>query len=334
MNLKAIGSLTILLFLTVQLSLGAEEFRGNPKEQITVGPEDKEGIATTLGLGDLLYISREDVYGFLEGVELEIRPPAAAIQEPYSVSVTLYHLRAPFPGTGVALLRGDLLLQEELQPSNRFYYRVPLNTAASFHRQADTRVISTAVALSDERPLAIGFWPRMKGMPTAISRGEFTVTVRPVIGDRGGARLMLLRERTNTPIALDGDASRLLIDGTVVSGEEDIHFLSSGLHRLRVESDRYLPAEATFAVEPGEVTMVRLELQPLTTEVLLSLPEEVAVYVDGNPLDQSAGRAELPLGEHLVVLELGGYTVQRTITLEAGRTYELGLDLDVFLQEN
>ena len=323
----------ILLLLPLAIVSG-EEFRGNPKAIVEVGPEDKEGIATPMSLGDVLFVSLIDPYDFLEGVELEVRPPAAAVREPFSVAVTIHHARAAYPGEGAAIISGDLLLEEELQPANRFFYRVPLASGTAFHRQADTRVLQTAVSLSEDRPLTIGFWPRMKGLPTAIQRGEFLVTVRPVLADRGGARVQLIKERTGTPIAIEEGDTELLIDGEAVSGAEQIHFLSSGLHRLRVESDRYLPAEATFAVEPGEIATVRMELQQLTTEVRISLPQEVELYVNGNPLEHESGSAELPVGEHLVVLQLGGYTVQRTITLEAGRTYELGLDLDVFLQEN
>jgi hypothetical protein len=323
----------ILLFLSSGPAIG-EEFRGNPKELIRVSPEDKEGIATILRLGDVLFISGEDPYAFLEGVELEVRPPAAAVREPYSVAVTIHHARSSFPGRGVTMLSGDLLLEEELQPANRFYYRVPLRSGVVFHRQADTRVLESAVALSSDRPLTIGFWPRMKGMPSALREGEFQVTARPVLADRGGARVQLQRERTGTPVSLQEGETRLLIDGEPVSSAEEIYFLSSGLHRIRIESDRYLPAEATFAVEPGEIATVRLELQQLTTEVRFRLPSEAELYLNGNPLEHQGGMAELPVGEHLVVLQLGGYTVQRTIILEAGRTYELGLDLDVFLQEN
>ncbi|MFP4535422.1 MAG: PEGA domain-containing protein [Spirochaetaceae bacterium] len=330
-NATLVSLILLLIPLTV---VSAEEFRGNPKALVRVGPEHKEGIATPLELGDVLFISRIDPYDFLEGVELEIRPPAAAVREPFSVAVTIHHADARFPGEGATLISGELLLEEELQGANRFYYRVPLRNGVAFHRQADTRVLDSAVSLADERPLTIGFWPRMKGLPSGIERGEFLVTVRPVLADRGGARVQLLKERTGTPVSLDEGETELLIDGEAVSGAEVIHFLSVGLHRIRVESDRYLPAEATFAVEPGEISTVRLELRERTTEVRISLPSEVELYVNGNPLDHADGSAELPVGEHLILLQLGGYTAQRTITLRAGRTYELSLDLDVFLQEN
>jgi len=334
MNLRnaTLFSLSLLLF-SISPARG-EEFRGNPKEIIRVSPEDKDGIAITLGLGDVLFIAREDPYSFIEGVELEVRPPAAAVREPYSVAVTIHHSYSGFPGEGVKLLSGDLLLEEELQPANRFFYRVPLQSGVVFHRQADTRVLNTAVSLSGDRPLTIGFWPRMKGMPSALRQGEFVVTARPVLADRGGARVQLLRERTGSPVSLREGETELFIDGESVSHGEEIYFLPSGLHRIRLESDRYVSSEATFAVEPGEISMVRLELTQLTTEVRFSLPPEVELYLNGNPLDHQSGAAELPVGEHLVVLQLGGYTVQRTITIEAGKSYELGLDLDVFLQEN
>lgn len=324
-----------LIFLLLPLAaVSGEEFRGNPRALVQVGPEDKGGIAATLGLGDVLFVSRVDPYNFLEGVEIEVRPPAAAVREAYSVAVTIHHARNAFPGEGATIISGDLLLEEQLQPVNRFFYRVPVEAGIAFHRQADTRVLQTAVALTDERPLTIGFWPRMKGLPSAVQRGEFMVTVRPVLAGRGGARVQLLQEKSGMPISLTEGETALLIDGDPVARAEEIHFLQAGLHRIRIESDRYLPAEATFAVEPGEITAVRMELQQLTTEVRISLPKEVELYVNGNPLEHENGSTELPVGEHLVVLQLGGYTVQRTITLEAGRTYELGLDLDVFLQEN
>ena len=334
MQLRATVAISLLLLLTAASRLPAEEFRANPKELVTVTPEDTEGVAVPLLLGDLLYISAQDPHAFIEGVELEVKPPAAAVRESFSISVTIHHASASFPGPGAALISGDTLLEEELRPANRYFYRLPLRGGVHFQPQADTTVVDSTIALSEERPITIGFWPRMKGLPSAIQEGSFLVTVRPVLANRGGARVDLLDERTNTPISLDEAEPYLEIDGEAVPIEEEIHFLPAGLHRIRFESSRYMPGEATFAVEPGQINRVRMRLKTLTTEVAFSLPEETEVYFNGNPVDHGEGVAELPVGEHLVVLELGGFTVQRTITLEAGRTYELGLDLDVFLKEN
>ena len=325
---------SLLLLLLTPAYLRSEEFRGNPKAVVAVTPENKAGTTVSLLMGDLLFIYSDDPYAFLQGVELEVHPPAAAVQEAFAISVTLHHALDSFPGTEPSVIVGDLLLREELQPANRFYYRVPLTSEVTFHRQADTRVLSTVVTPSEERPLTMGFWPRMKAMPSAIRDKSFDVTVRPLIADRGGARVVLLDSDSAAPISVREDETDLYIDGDRVASTEEIIFLSSGLHRLRVSSDRFVRTEATFAVEPGEIATVRMELQPLTTEVRFAIPDAVELYLNGTPLDHREGSAELPVGEHLVVLELGGFTVQQTIILEAGKSYELGLDLDLFLQEN
>ncbi|MFP4331481.1 MAG: hypothetical protein ACLFP6_12255 [Spirochaetaceae bacterium] len=324
----------ILLLLLLPLCGFAEEFRGDPKTVVEVDPADREGVTTPLAIGEVLFISQDDPHAFLEGVELEVRPPTAALAEAFAVSITIHHSKAPFPGPGVRVLSGDLLLQEELRPVQRFFYRFPVSNGVSFRRQADTRVLADTVSLSEERPVTIGFWPRMKGLPSAIMDGPFAVTVRPVLADRGGARLELIREGAGTPISADEEELALRINGESVSTSEEIYFLPSGLHRIRVDSDRFAVSETTFAVERGRITPVTVSLQSLSTVVRFSLPEEVALYLNGNPLDHTEGSAELPVGEHLVVMELGGYTVQQMITLETGRSYELGIDLDVFLQEN
>lgn len=326
-------NLVLLALLLTQVAYG-EEFRGNPKALVEVNPENKGGITTPLALGDVLFIAQEDPFAFLEGVELEIRPPASALAEPFAVGLTIHHSDEGYPGPGATQLSGDLLLQEELRPLQRFFYRIPLRSGVSFAGQADTRVLRSAVAISGARPVMISFFPRMKGLPQAIYDDAFEVTARPVLADRGGARVELLRERTGTTLSGEEEGVTLMINGEEVPSTEEIHFLPSGLHRVRVDSDRFRPAEATFAVERGEITPVRVTLQSLTTQVRFTLPEEVTLYLNGNPVDRSEGSTELPVGEHLVVMELGGFTVQRMITLEAGRSYELGLDLDVFLQEN
>lgn len=329
---KVLFVLSVLLLTSTSL-LYSEEFRGNPKAIVEVTPEDKEGTTVSLFLGDLLFVSRRDPYSFLEGVELEVRPPAAAVEEAFSISVTIHHARGPFPYASPSVIVGDLLLREELQPANRFYYRIPLVSNVSFRQQADTRVLPEVVSLSEERPLTLGFWPRMKAMPSTVRDKSFDVTVRPVIADRGGARVLLLDAESSAPVSVRAGDATLFIDGQEMSPEQ-IYFLPAGLHRIRVSSDLFVENEETFAVEPGEIATVRLELQPLTTEVRFALPEEVELYLNGSPVDHRSGNAEVPVGEHLVVLELGGFTVQRTITLEAGKSYELGLDLDLFLQEN
>jgi formylglycine-generating enzyme required for sulfatase activity len=121
---------------------------------------------------------------------------------------------------------------------------------------------------------------------------------------------------------------RLLVDGRPVTVDADgVARIERGQHRLRVESDRYLPAGQDIDVAGlGASQQVGFNLQPAWADVRIdSRPAGARVSVDGEPLGSTPLDTEVLQGEHEIVLHMQRYkplVVQQAVVAGA----ELVLD--------
>ena len=85
--------------------------------------------------------------------------------------------------------------------------------------------------------------------------------------------------------------------------------IPGGTHRLRIETERYLPVEETLVVAgKGEAQQVAYVLQPAWASVRIdSQPPGATVAVDGEPVGVTPLETELLQGERRLVLKLEKY---------------------------
>ena len=95
-------------------------------------------------------------------------------------------------------------------------------------------------------------------------------------------------------------------DAAVATDAGNLAGIPGGTHRLRIETDRYLPVEETLAVAgKGAAQQVTHVLQPAWANVHIdSRPAGATVQVDGVPVGTTPLKTELVQGERSLVLTL------------------------------
>jgi formylglycine-generating enzyme required for sulfatase activity len=184
----------------------------------------------------------------------------------------------------------------------------------------------------------------LEGFPPAVSvagrqlvlPGRYTVTAqragyRPLqqtievpAGEFRSYELQLEELPGRVSIELQPDVPfRLFVNETpVVTDAGNIAGIPGGTHRLRIETDRYLPVEETVDVAgKGEAQRLARVLQPAWASVRIdSQPQGATVQVDGAPVGVTPLQTELLQGERQLVLALEKYQqLAQPLQVQAGR---------------
>ncbi len=115
-------------------------------------------------------------------------------------------------------------------------------------------------------------------------------------------------------------------DEPVVISSARVAEIPRGMHRLRVQTERYLAAEQQLDIEGlGKDQQVQFSLQPAWAEVQISSqPAGAEVSVEGKSIGRTPLKTEILQGEHSIVLSLQAYkpvVLQQKIT--AGSVLQL-----------
>ena len=189
----------------------------------------------------------------------------------------------------------------------------------------------------------------LRGFPPAISvggrqlvlPGRYTVTAdrtgyrsleQVIEVPAGGFRLFQLQLEElpgRLAIELQPDVPfRLFVnDAAVKTDDNGLAGIPGGTHRLRIETERYLPVEETLAVTgKGEEQQLVRELQPAWASVRIdSQPPGASVQVDGAALGVTPLETELLQGARSLVLTLDKHK-DLTLPLQVQAGTDLVLD--------
>jgi hypothetical protein len=103
-----------------------------------------------------------------------------------------------------------------------------------------------------------------------------------------------------------------------------------GQHHARAEAPGFFPAERALTALQGELILGELTLHERPSTLLLDVPDDADIYVDGNFAAQGGPhvKLELPAGEHRLALAAKGARIEsRRIRLERGALHKLRIKL-------
>jgi len=119
----------------------------------------------------------------------------------------------------------------------------------------------------------------------------------------------------------------LTVDGAEVAVDEAGRAeIARGSHRLRVETDRYLPFEQDIEIQgAGKVQQLLVNLLPAWAVLSIStIPDAAEVIVDGKPAGQTPLQFEILKGGHDILLQKEGFkSVAIKQIIEAGKEINL-----------
>lgn len=132
--------------------------------------------------------------------------------------------------------------------------------------------------------------------------GEFRFALQPLPG------LLAIEIRPKVPFSL-------VVDGEeAAANEQGLFSVAQGTHRLRIETERFLPEERKFEVEGlGRQQRLEFRLRPAWADVRVTTePAGATVYVDGDRRGETPLRTEIMQGIRVLELALSRH---KTLTL-------------------
>jgi len=185
-------------------------------------------------------------------------------------------------------------------------------------------------------PPAIPFGGRQLVLP-----GRYTVVAdepgyyplqQPIVVPSGGFQVFEFQLEElpgQVSISLQPDVSfRLFVNDVALAiGARGPAEIAAGAQRLRIETDRYLPVEATLEVlGKGQAQQVNYVLQPAWANVRVdSQPKGASILIDGETIGQTPLQTEILQGERELVLELENHkALSLRQQIQAGADVTLG----------
>ena len=313
---------SVLLTLTLTsavLPLSGENVRG-----IFKGVLGTQGDVVVFNPEDLVAVESGDPGEFGAGLELRLQIPAGLRRYQNSFALMIFKNVSPGPSPDTSAYRGSRTFMRLIPARDSVFVRIPFSRNSQISGDALTDVLPLPVE-PGEFPILVTVLPVMKGIPDAAFREQLTLSLVPLVKNEGTLTVNIVN--------LSGDEDEvvgLTIDGEVASLGEAVA-LSAGLHRIRVESSAAPPVERNIAIEPGEQTVLNLELDYRAPEVLITIPEGARVLLDGQAVGGNGEIVgmEIPAGDHMVTYILGDLEVSRSFSIVPGGKVTIDLIVDI-----
>ncbi len=326
--------LIFAVLCTGVLRLGAEELRTVIAGQAVISAEVPDGVRLSMGYADAVAITVARESPFIQGVEIELKSPQAALALPGALAYELWRRVEPLPDKNRFAYEGNRILVQPLMARAGFVIQVPTRKDHALKSGPFATVIPTVAEVKDF-PLVFKLLPVTKGIPPELESAQFQVRVRPILTDEGALRLVLRYPEgiPRAPVSVFID-DRRLSEGRPFDGKETFT-LKAGSHALRLYSDAYRDESRSFVIEQGRVLELVIELQDTMPLLVIEAPDSALVSLDGQRIDhaQKASFAVEP-GEHVVSCRIGDYSVTRKFSAYRGKTYRVVLSVELQVQES
>lgn len=318
----------ILLLLAAGLILAPELFseriQGTVHEVYAV--IEKEETRGSLKIHQLVAIDLADS-PFIKGLEIRLSVPSSVMEFRESFLFRIFSGLSPQPSTELRQYSGNETLRKAFPIGKTLYISIPITGRKTWKPSGVGLTVVDPPLSMEEFPLLLRIDPVMKGIPGTVSSAPFDFIIRPVLRDLGTLSLILPEdfERSDLVIKIDGE--------NFPPGKES-YIVSTGVHELEVSSPLTVPYKTTFGIEQAERTEVRVDLEPAKVFVNFEAPEEAQIFFDGelvSPQEFEAFTAEP--GEHVVLVQLGDYSLSKKIRFNGGETYKVALFFDILVNE-
>jgi hypothetical protein len=314
-------------------SAGAEapplqELRTIVAGSASLSPEGVDGVRLSMGYNDAIAVFLDRESPFIQGFEIELKIPQAALALPGGFAYELWRRIDPAPDKSRFAYRGERLITQPLPARAGLVIQVPVRRDHAL-KPGPYATLVPVVVEAKEFPFLFKLLPLAKGVTPEIESALFQVRIRPILGEEGALSLRL-RYPEGQP---EKEAPAVTVDDKRVDPSAPL-LLKAGSHRLRLSSETYRDENRSFTVEQGKVFELVIDLQDTTPVLVVEAPNSAIVTIDGVRLDHVA-RPQLMVepGEHTAACRIGDYSITRKFTASRGKTYKLVLAIELQVQE-
>lgn len=323
--IAAVGLLAPLVFGT---GLSADDLRTILAGTAVVSADKPDGVRLDMGYNDAIAVLLAKDSSFVQGFELELKLPRAAIGVPGGFAYELWKDISPVPDKNRYDYRGQRIITQPLPPYAGIVLQIPIRKDFDIPSSPYATLIPTVVEAKDF-PFIFKLLPIAKGFGSDMESARFHVHIRPILSDEGALNLKL-----RFPEGSKDRFVTVTIDDKPVDISSSI-VLSSGVHHLHISSESYRDENRSFVLQQGQTLDLTVDLQDTIPVAFIDAPDSAFVSIDGVKIDQVA-KPEFTLepGEHTIVCRIGDYTITRKFTAYRGKTYRLILSVDLHIQES
>ncbi len=322
-SFACIAALTLL----VSVNLMAESFRSVVAGSLIVSVKEPEGSSIDLSYVDSVVLGVSGDVRFIKGLELEIQAPPSLLRQRGSMAFSLYRKLTPEPVSGIGDYTAERIAFSLLPGKLQSVYQIPTRKEHGLRSSPYVSIVTTPIGLSDF-PLLFRLQPVMKGLSEDLETGKFRLIARPVLSDEGALNLTL-----RYPEQLKDRPLTVLVDDEVIVDHQKPLILKEGEHAISIVSEDYRNESRTFVVERAKETDLTIELRDTTPLVRIEAPEGVTVLFDEEEVLVPDEAFPTTPGEHKVTFKVSDYTVSKPILVIKGRSYRVGLSIDVSVTE-
>ena len=325
-NIVIIHVVMILLFFSHN-SAACESIRvliaGN--QEITL---EKNNTAVPLNFNDSLLISLDGDTRFIRGIEIELTAPQQWLSYRGSLAMALYANLDKIPQQGIADMQARRLAFEPLPAKIQMVYHIPIRRNHGL-RSTPYVTVPADTTLPDSFPMLFRIMPVIKGLSPELEAMVFQCIARPILSDEGAVRLI-----PRYPGQMQGKPFTVLINDTVIPNIEEEVLLKEGEHHLVVLSDDYRNETRRFVVERTKTLDINIELQDPTPLVVFEAPQTARIFLNNVPVSRDRDFIPVEPGIHEARIQVGDYTVTKTLAVQRGKTYRVVMAVDINVRES
>ena len=291
--------------------------------KLTGTVQSEQTVVTGINDGIAIFLPEER--SWLEGIEIKIAIPEAVAAWQDSVALSLYDNITPDPASSRIDYSGSRSFVKPLPTRLSWIIQIPLSASASFKESAYATKLG--VAPNTKRGFVfVRLQPAMKGIPDETINAELKITVKPILINKGKLRVSVA--------CPNGDASpyTIFIDGTKTDADTG-YTLSPGVHDINIVSDFYRDEMRTVRIDQAKTTELAITLKSLAPTLIVTSPDNAAVYVDDRKWTAFGKETEISEGEHTVRFVMGDYEIVRTLNAQKGKSYTASVAVDVKISE-
>ena len=331
-----------LLLFTSLSALTAETFR--VAETHTVKIEETVGSEATCQMtmydGMAIFLPENPLY--LQGIELSFVIPESIAVWRDCTGFYLYDNISPVPSEQQIDYSGKRIWFDVLPGRLSWIVQIPLGPSNKMKTDKYTTKIDTVPDIENGF-IFFKLQQIMKGIPDEVMDALISVTVKPMLADKGLLTFDLKEEYPNSVTDdTTGEVYNQLEDTTFFIDEnaypimhlnKDGILLDTGIHNISVINPYYRTEVRTVRIDQAKTTAVEVTLKSIEPTLLVSAPEGTAVFLDDEPYEITGKETIISEGDHKVKFVIGDYEIVRNLSVSKGKSYSADLAVDLKISE-
>lgn len=308
------------------VTVAAESFRVRKTHSVEISSESYSEAIEKVGINDAIAIFLPKDKTFVEGLEIKMDIPSEVASWPDCVACSIYNAISPYPTTSKIDYTGTRFYVSTLPGRLSWILQIPLREDNSIKSNNYTKKTDVMNNLSKD-VVFMRFQPIMKGVPEETLAASITLTVKPILTDKGYLDLKLNTTESNLE-----PCTVYIDDNTVTEGNSKL-LLSTGIHNISIISESYRNEMRTVRIEQAKTTELTVDMKSIQPTLFITAPEGTLIFLDDQPCQTLGAEFTITEGEHKVRFSVGDYEITRTITALKGKTYTANFSVDLQITE-